>query len=424
MKSLFEEEEKETAINQLKIDLLSRFYPLTNDEIIKYKAVLCNSANHLMKNKLVKWDYDLIENLKDKIDWDSIWYLSNVKYDFNFFSKYEKRINFKSITYSANIIWSDELVEVYGDSFEVDKRTLLPKALSNLKFVRKHKDKIYWPIASRNINFGFTDELISEFAKKIDWYTFSQNIHLPLTIEFLEKYKDKWDYNCLSRNPACLPLIFEFPAMKEWNWDMVIVNRGLNYNQSNFNFIFKHYSDKHQLKNLQNPKHKNYAIYYFLGRLTLMNHDISYFFNDNYLKFMPLDMLSGKENLNLTLDFITKYKDKLNFKDRNLIRNISKIINEDFIIDNIEKFDVNNHNIYNLPISQDFILKYINDVDWNWLSSSRNFNWDWNFLNEHWSVLNVHSLSTNDGIYERLINQTMSKSDIINFLDLQLENRN
>jgi hypothetical protein len=265
---------------------------------------------------------------------------------------------------------------------------------------------------------------MNEFENYIDWASFSNNPNLPLTFEFLEKYKDKWDYNSLSWNPASLPLIFEFPTMKDWNWDLVIVNRGLKYNQDNFNFIFKHYSDKHQLKNFENPKHKNYAIYYFLHRLVQMNRDISYFFNDNYLKFMSFDLLSSKEQLNLNLDFITKYKDKLNFKDRNLIRNISKIINEDFIIDNIEKFDVINHNIYNLPISQDFILKYINDVDWNWLSRSRNFNWDWNFLNEHWSVLNVHSLSTNDGIYERLINQTMTKSDIINFLNLQLENRN
>jgi hypothetical protein len=424
MKSLFEEEEKETAINQLKVELIARFYPLTNDEVIKYKEVLFNNESHIVWNKLIHWDYDLIEVLKDKLDWDSIWRFPNIKFDLNFFKKYEDRINFKSITSSNSIEWSDEFVAAYGDKFEVDERNILSKALSNINFVRIHKDVIDWCKSSRYLNFGFTDSSMNEFENYIDWDSFSNNPNLPLTFEFLQKYKDKWNYNSLSWNPASLPLIFEFPTMIDWNWDLVIVNRGLKYNQDNFNFIFKHYSDKHQLKNFENPKYKNYAIYYFLHRLVQMNRDISSFFNDNYLKFMSFDLLSSKEQLNLNLDFITKYKDKLNFKDRNLIRNISEIVTEDFIIMNIEKFDLNTRYIYNLPISRDFIFYYIKDIDWRVLSRSRKLDWNWDFLNEHWDKFHTTALSENIGIYEKLINQTMSKSDIINFLDLQLENRN
>ena len=35
MRSLFEKEEKEIAINKLKIDLISRLYPFTKNEIIE-----------------------------------------------------------------------------------------------------------------------------------------------------------------------------------------------------------------------------------------------------------------------------------------------------------------------------------------------------------------------------------------------------
>jgi hypothetical protein len=91
---------------------------------------------------------------------------------------------------------------------------------------------------------------------------------------------------------------------------------------------------------------------------------------------------------------------------------------------NIEKFDLNTRYIYNLPISRDFIFYYIKDIDWRVLSRSRKLDWNWDFLNEHWDKFHTTALSENIGIYEKLINQTMSKSDIINFLDLQLENRN
>jgi len=35
MKSLFEKEEKETALNQLKVDLISRFFPFSKEEVYR-----------------------------------------------------------------------------------------------------------------------------------------------------------------------------------------------------------------------------------------------------------------------------------------------------------------------------------------------------------------------------------------------------
>ena len=32
----FEKEEKETALNQLKVDLVSRYYPFSKEEVLKY----------------------------------------------------------------------------------------------------------------------------------------------------------------------------------------------------------------------------------------------------------------------------------------------------------------------------------------------------------------------------------------------------
>ena len=66
MKSLFEKEEKENAINQLKIDLISRYYPLSNTEIIQFQRILNFGYSYLMNNQSVIWSLKLIDELRDK----------------------------------------------------------------------------------------------------------------------------------------------------------------------------------------------------------------------------------------------------------------------------------------------------------------------------------------------------------------------
>jgi len=95
MKSLFEKEEKEIALSQLKIDLISRFYPFSKAEVLKYKLVLNFGSSNLMKNEFVEWDSDLLESLNDKIDWAEIWKIKNINLDFEFFIKYQNKIDFK-----------------------------------------------------------------------------------------------------------------------------------------------------------------------------------------------------------------------------------------------------------------------------------------------------------------------------------------
>ena len=89
MKSLFEKQEREESIRGLKIDLISRFYPLTNIEVVKYKDTLNFDGQHLMKNESIQWDIDLVETLKEKIDWSEIWKLKKLKIGIPFIKKFE-----------------------------------------------------------------------------------------------------------------------------------------------------------------------------------------------------------------------------------------------------------------------------------------------------------------------------------------------
>jgi hypothetical protein len=428
MKSLFEEEEKETAINHLKVDLIARFYPLTKDEVIKYKEILFNNASHIVWNKLIHWDYDLIEVLKDKLDWDSIWRLPNIKFDLNFFKKYEDRINFKSITSANSIEWSDEFVAAYGDKFEVDERNLLSKALSNFNFVKMHKDKMDWRKSSSLLNFEFTDQSMSEIIDYIDWDSFSRNSSLPLTFEFFQKYEDKWNLDNLSLNPASLSLIYVFPEKINWNWNNVISNRNIKYDQKSFDFIYKYYQIAHSKKEFKHDWSKNNPFYCFMSLLILRDIDMSFFLNEKYISFCTTDKfstpiffnnLSRKSTLKLSIEFIEKYKDKLNFKESALIRNLKDVIDEAFIIKNHILFDFNHYSISDLPISRHTLFKYSSNIDWNWLSRSQTLDWNWEFIKENWDKLNDYILANNKGLYERLILNSLSKEEVIAFLDSQ-----
>ena len=70
MRSLFEKEEKETALSQLKVALIFGFYPLRKDEIMQYKSLITyDICNKLENNHSVQWDMELIDFLDEKFNW-------------------------------------------------------------------------------------------------------------------------------------------------------------------------------------------------------------------------------------------------------------------------------------------------------------------------------------------------------------------
>ena len=144
MRSLFEKEEKEAALNQLKVDLISNFYPFTKDEVLKYKSVLNFGKYHLMNNDLVHWDNELLESLKDKIDWTAIWKIKNINLDFEFFKKYEMLIDFNSIYWSKNLKWTDDLLRMFGDKFDWSTSLITKEPLSTIDNLRRFNDKLDW----------------------------------------------------------------------------------------------------------------------------------------------------------------------------------------------------------------------------------------------------------------------------------------
>ncbi|MBW6474637.1 MAG: hypothetical protein K0B14_16035 [Anaerolineaceae bacterium] len=428
MQNLSEKEEKELGIDQLKIDLISRFFPFSNDEIIKFKDVIKFSGHHLMKNEAINWNVELLEKLSDKIAWTAITGLKNINFDLAFFQQFENFIDFNSIYLSKNIVWDQELINQYGDRIAKDwnKPSIINSPLLTLDNIRKHKDKLDWEMVSRHANLSFTDEVIDEFQERWDWKNLSSNRHLPLSVEFIEKYIDKLYFDELSLNPACVPHIFKYPTSKRWNWDLVIINSGIIYNQETFNFIFPHYKKYYESKEYANPIYKKYSLSSLLFRVFMFQViDLTFFLQDHFIPHLPWKILSERCRMKLTFEFINKYKKKLNFKEDALIYNNGDIITYDFIMQNLPLFDTESrYFIGKLPITVEIIQTYIKNIRWWTLAGNQNFDWSWEFINEHLYDLYCYrwfnSLSYNQGIYEKLISRTMSRNDILEFLEMQL----
>ncbi len=421
MKSLFEKEEKETALNQLKVDLISRFYPFSKDEILKYKSVLNFDRYHLMNNDLVQWDNEQLESLNDKIDWTAIWKIKNINLDFEFFKKYEKLIDFSSIHLSKNIKWTDNLLTMFGDKFDWSKWLITKEPLSTIDNLRRFNDKLDWSSVSQRINIEFNENIIEEFAEKWDWKKLSSNKNLPLSVEFIQKHIDQLDFDALSQNPKSLELIYKYPTSKKWNWEKVILNPAIIYNKESFDFVFNNYKKHYEAKEFTNPILKKMALPTFLFRVfTRQQNDISYFLNDDFIKFLPWENLCKFCNTKLTLEFIEKYKDKLNFKESEFIRNHREIITTEFIEANSELFNSEHYSFYYLPINTNLLNKYIEKINWNNLSSSEKLDWTWGYIDIHFDKFNLFRLAENKGIFEKLITDKLTKQEIFDFLDNEL----
>ena len=423
MKSLFEKEQKETALNQLKIDLISRFYPFSKEEVLKYQQVLNFDRSYLMNNEFIVWDNEQLESLNDKIDWTAIWKIKNINLDFEFFKKYEKQIDFSSIHLSKNIKWSDNLLANFGDKFDWSAMLITKGPLSTLDNLRRFKDKLNWSIVSQQINIEFNENVIKEFAEKWDWKMLSSNKNLPITVEFIQKYIDQLDFDALSQNPKSLELIYKFPTSKKWNWEKVVSNPGIIYNNESFNFVFTNYNRQYEAKEFTNPILKKRALHSFLFRVILgQQNDISYFISDEFIKLLPWKNLCQFSKIKLPIDFIEKYKDKLNFKESNFIRNHRDIITTAFIEANSDLFNSEHYSFYDLAININILNKYDGKINWNMLLRSEKLDWTWEYIDLHLEEFNLSRLAENKGVFEKLIIKKLTKKEIFDFLDNEIKN--
>ncbi len=417
MKTLFDEEWKQDDVKKFKIDIISRFYPFTNVEVLKYKSILNFDRYHLMDNPNIQWDIDLLSALQEKIDWTGIWKLSTMKIDSAFVKRFADHVDLRAIQLSKNIEWDDELIEICSKE-DWTKAVINFKGISTISILRKYCDKVDWHFVSNSFKLDFTDELIDEFIEQWDWKVLSSNRRLPISVNFIQKYAEKLDFARLSLNPASLPLIYQYPNSPRWNWDLVIINRGITYDQESFDFLFPHYERHLNFRWKRILPVKLNALGSFIHQVFSGSlGDLNFFLMEDFLKYIPWDVFSKRCNTKLTMDFITQNIDKLNFKEGELLRCIRESITMEFVRGNHSLFDKNSYRFYDLPLSKDILYDFPTEINWNYLSGCETLDWDWNFIVENFDNFKLFKLSTNRSIYQQLFECQIEKEDFLAILD-------
>lgn len=403
MSGLFENEEKDIVLNQLKTDLISRFYPFTNEEVLDYKSVINFSRDHLMENESIQWTSDLLEKVSDLIDWTALWKINHMTFDLNFFRKFESKIDFSSIRFSRNIKWSDELIDEYGERLDLNRALFTNKHLLTIENLRRFRNVLDWSKVSKLIQLDFTEPVFIEFFDQWDWKSLSSNENLSFTFEFVRDYSNLLDFDLLSKNPKCIDLIYRYPTSSRWNWEKVVLNPAFNYDESTFSFVFGHYKRQYLKNNNDQLGIENQALSSFLTTL-FSNHstDLNFFLQDEFIQHLPWDKICRNSSIQMSLEFIEANKVKINFKEPQFIRNHQFVLTEQFIKENITLFDTSSSSFYFLPLSTDFVQNNLERINWNNLSFAEQLNWSWEFISMYYERFNFFKLSKNRAIYDRI----------------------
>jgi hypothetical protein len=417
MAGLFDELDKKDNFNQLRVDLLSRFYPFSNEELIEFQHSINFGESHLMSNPHITWDKTLVEELKENIEWSGVRKIKDIAIDVDFIGMYESYLDFSSLRFSKCIRWSEELITQYGDRFEWSRWPGYKEPLSDIDNVRKLKDKLDWKRISRGSNLVSDQNVIDEFSDLWDWEQLSQNSNLPLSVEFIQKYKDHLNFDRLSINPASIDLIRQYPKSKSWNWNLVVMNPAIQYNEESFDFFYSYFKRDYIARYINSKFLQKFSLNSFLKivfRSSLIEKE--YFFRDCFYNSFPWEEISKGDSVSIPLDIIERFKDKLDFKSSSFLRANRSNLTTDFIEQNFDLFDPSVYSFYSLELTQKLLMDYGDLVVWRSVADCDKLDWTESFILENFEKLNLYRLSLNQGVYDILIQDALTKNDILELL--------
>jgi hypothetical protein len=293
--------------------------------------------------------------------------------------------------------------------------------IENLVNFRKFADLINWKCVSRKTKLIDNEAIIHEFIDRWDWDQLSSNPNLPLSVDFIQKFSDKLNFSKLSLNPKSIELIFKYPDSKRWEWDKVIANPGIVYDDQVFDFVFyyfkKNFIDGHAIYSKLNIDFKKI----FLVKLfASFNTNLSYFLNNYFIELLPWEFICESSSIKLPIDIIEKGKTKLDFNNSGFLIIHRNILTNDFIKKNWDLFNIENESFYNLPLTIDMLKSIGSQISWYKLSFNTYLDWNYEFIKSNFEKFHPYQISINQGVYQKLIGDTLSHDEIIQFLQLQL----
>lgn len=412
-----QDDENISGIRLLFKELIARFYPFTEKELLEQADNLFPYAEALSYNTNIQWSAHLLEIFKYCLPWRRVFQLQGLVFDETFFKQYASFIDYTSIRSSLDILWSAPILEQCRPHLNWNQVIGHP-FFAREEILTQNEDVLDWKKVSFVFHFNSAPDCIDKFAEKLDWEALSGNQHLPLSVPFIQKYVDRLNFDRLSLNPAALPLIYEYPESKRWNWYKVIQNPAIVYDEPTFKFMlhhFKKYSEAHEKSDsiwLRYPEK-----YFFIRLFHTCRNDVRYFLNEAFIHLLPKHFLP-RYNREISKDFFQlAYNSGLvDLNDRNSLSTIAKIIDEELVEKHFDSLDPNSPGFYNLPLTQKLYQRHRDKIDLWRLSFSIRFDWDLEFIVMNWNNLNYNFLKSNAGVYRRLLGEHKTNEEILGLL--------
>jgi hypothetical protein len=151
--------------------VLSYFYPLSANQLEKYKSFL--DWRYVSQNEFISWDYDLIKKYSDLLNWVGFTSHPTLWQNQQLLNQFE-----------SNIIWQDDLLSYATIAYN--------KGVDwNSDQIEKYADKLNFTDLSANSSVLFTEKMIDLYKDKLDWTELSGNPSLPWSVSFIIQYINK-----------------------------------------------------------------------------------------------------------------------------------------------------------------------------------------------------------------------------------------
>lgn len=206
----------------------------TNDFILKYADLL--SFHYLHRNPNVIWNFELIEKLKERLNWSYISSYEYLEWTPLLLQLYKQHLVFSlqktgwqksgtnangstfsilhfheyppnpfsylvgSISSSCFIVWTEEIIDSVIECWDWEELSGNVSVKWNAHLINKYKSFVNFDSLSQNTNVEWTFEILFKYENSLNWKKLSGNPSLPWAVGLIDQFINKWtwkpSYNC------------------------------------------------------------------------------------------------------------------------------------------------------------------------------------------------------------------------------------
>jgi len=385
--------------------------------------------------------------LQENIDWSAISKNPNILWDKKLLDYYKDKLNWSNLISTSNFKWNSENLKSYVSSFDNNAKYALSTSGNvewTLELINEFADIWNWHRLSQNIHIKWSEDLFVKYIHRWDYYYLSTNTAFCWSQSIIERYESKWSFFDLSKNegvPWNEYLIRKY--IQKINPNNLFRNSGVYWTESMLENLTElldkavtqftsgsqvtgwhlisiadgHWKTKDILERYEhklfwwcicenrNTKWDNYLINRFSDKIFCR-------YNMYWGSNMGLSRLCRNQSFPWTLNLIEKHEKEIEraYGLRDVFCNPNLLITLDFIRKYKDKLDfgslINNPNLF---LTSE-ILDEFKEKAWSWkgISGSSNVLWNSEILNKY-KKLDWNEIAKNQSVYQKIIKPIVNR---------------